>query len=29
MKVAFDFLGESFSQDVNMKKVDGKWTADK
>jgi hypothetical protein len=28
MKVAFDFLGESFSQDVNMKKVDGKWTAE-
>jgi major membrane immunogen (membrane-anchored lipoprotein) len=29
MKVAYEFLGESFSQDVNMKKVDGKWTADK
>jgi hypothetical protein len=29
MKIAYDFLGETFSQDVKMKKKDGKWVADK
>ena len=29
MKVAYEFLGETFSQDVNMKKQNGKWIADK
>ncbi|MCF6288262.1 MAG: hypothetical protein L3J53_03375 [Proteobacteria bacterium] len=29
MKVAYDFLGETFSQDVKMLKKDGKWIADK
>jgi len=29
MKLAYDFLGESFKQDVKMVKKDGKWTADK
>jgi hypothetical protein len=29
MKLAYDFLGESFNQDVKMVKKDGKWTADK
>jgi len=29
MKVAFDFLGETFSQDVKMAKKDGKWIAEK
>lgn len=29
MKLAYNFLGESFKQDVKMIKKDGKWTADK
>jgi len=29
MKLAYEFLGESFKQDVKMVKKDGKWTADK
>lgn len=29
MKVAYEFLGETFSQEVNMQKKDGKWLSDK
>lgn len=29
MKLAYEFLGESFKQDVKMVKKDGKWTAEK
>ncbi len=29
MKLAFEFLGETFSQDVKMTKKEGKWVADK
>ncbi|VAW41112.1 hypothetical protein MNBD_GAMMA01-1746 [hydrothermal vent metagenome] len=29
MKLAYEFLGQTFSQDVKMIKKDGKWTADK
>lgn len=29
MKLAYDFLGESFKQEVKMIQKDGKWTADK
>ncbi len=29
MKMAYEFLGETFSQDVKMVKKDGKWIADK
>lgn len=28
MKIAYDFFGESFNQDVKMKKVNGQWVAD-
>jgi transcription elongation GreA/GreB family factor len=29
MKLAYEFLGQSFDQDIKMVKKDGKWTADK
>ncbi len=29
MKMAYEFLGETFSQDIKMLKKDGKWVADK